>query len=38
VPWPQVALSAISAGRRIVVPPLLFPKIAVADLIAAQPI
>ncbi|HZB54854.1 MAG TPA: class I tRNA ligase family protein, partial [Reyranella sp.] len=38
VPWPQGALSAIPAGRRIAVPPLLFPKIAVADLIAAQPI
>jgi methionyl-tRNA synthetase len=41
VPWPQDgkrALSAIPAGRRITVPPLLFPKIAVADLLAAQPI
>ena len=41
VPWPQDgkhALSAIPAGRRIAVPPLLFPKIAVADLAAAQPI
>jgi methionyl-tRNA synthetase len=38
VPWPKGALSAIPAGRRIAVPPLLFPKIAVADLIAAQPI
>ena len=32
----QHALSAIPAGRRIAVPPLLFPKIAVADLAAAQ--
>ena len=35
VPWPQdgtQALSAVPAGRRITVPPLLFPKIAVADL------
>jgi len=27
VPWPQDPLSAIPAGRRIAVPPLLFPKI-----------
>jgi methionyl-tRNA synthetase len=27
VPWPQDALTAIPAGRRIAVPPLLFPKI-----------
>jgi len=35
VPWPQDgerALSAVPAGRRVGVPPLLFPKIAVADL------
>ena len=41
VPWPQDgkhALSAIPAGRRIAVPPLLFPKIDVADLRAVQPI
>ena len=41
VPWPQNgkhALSAVPTGRRIAVPPLLFPKIAVADLAAAQPI
>ena len=36
VPWPQDALWAIPAGRRITVPPLLFPKISVADLLAAQ--
>jgi methionyl-tRNA synthetase len=39
VPWPQNgrhALSAVPAGRRIAVPPVLFPKIAVADLAAAQ--
>ena len=36
VPWPQDAPWEIPAGRRIAVPPLLFPKIAVADLLAAQ--
>ncbi len=39
VPWPQdgkQALSAVPPGRRIAVPPLLFPKVAVADLAAAQ--
>ncbi|MGE3919128.1 MAG: class I tRNA ligase family protein, partial [Hyphomicrobiaceae bacterium] len=39
VPWPQDgkhALSAIPGGRRIAVPPLLFPKIAVDDLRASH--
>ena len=39
VPWPQDgrhALSAIPAGRRVAVPPLLFPKVAVTDLAAAH--
>jgi len=39
IPWPRDgrhALSAIPGGRRIAVPPLLFPKIAVGDLRAAQ--
>jgi methionyl-tRNA synthetase len=31
VPWPQDALSAIPAGRRIAVPPLLFPKITPSE-------
>src|SRR6185369_11125217 len=38
VPWPHGSLWAIPAGRRIAVPPLPFPKIAVPDLLAAHPI
>ena len=39
VPWPQDgrhALSAIPAGRRVAVPPVLFPKVDVTDLGAAH--
>lgn len=39
IPWPRDgrhALSTIPGGRRIAVPPLLFPRIAVDDLRAAQ--
>jgi methionyl-tRNA synthetase len=38
VPWPQGALLAIPAGRRIAVPPLLLPKIDIGTLRDVQPI